>query len=63
MHSSSEAFGFFHWIGISHYLNLLLVGFMVRSGLEIQVGTSLAVIVVLVGGSIVASLASARHGR
>jgi DMSO/TMAO reductase YedYZ molybdopterin-dependent catalytic subunit len=30
-----RAFGFFHWIGISHYLNLLLVGFMVRSGLEI----------------------------
>ena len=30
-----QAFGFFHWIGISHYLNLLLVGFMVRSGLEI----------------------------
>jgi len=31
----AEAFGFFHWIGISHYLNLLLVGFMVRSGLQI----------------------------
>lgn len=35
MHSSSEALGFLHWIGISHYLNLLLVGFTVRSGLEI----------------------------
>ena len=31
----AEALGFFHWIGISHYLNLLLVGFMVRSGLQI----------------------------
>jgi len=31
----AEALGFFHWVGISHYLNLLLVGFMVRSGLEI----------------------------
>ena len=36
MHWFVDAFGFFfHWIGISHYLNLLLVGFMVRSGLEI----------------------------
>jgi thiosulfate reductase cytochrome b subunit len=35
MQSFSAALGFFHWIGISHYLNLLLVGFMVRSGLEI----------------------------
>jgi len=35
MRQFSEALGFFHWIGISHYLNLLLVGFMVRSGLEI----------------------------
>ena len=35
MHFLARAFGFFHWIGISHYLNLLLVGFMVRSGLEI----------------------------
>jgi len=25
----------FHWIGISHYVNLLFVGFLVRSGLEI----------------------------
>jgi sulfoxide reductase catalytic subunit YedY len=31
----AEALGFFHWIGISHYLNLLLVGFLVRSGLQI----------------------------
>ena len=30
-----RAFGFLHWIGISHYLNLLLVGFTVRSGLKI----------------------------
>ena len=30
----ARALGFLHWIGISHYLNLLLVGFMVRSGLE-----------------------------
>ncbi len=35
MHSLSTALGFFHWVGISHYLNLLLLGFMVRSGLEI----------------------------
>lgn len=35
MHGISEALGFFHWIGISHYLNLLLLGFMIRSGLEI----------------------------
>ena len=36
MHLVTEALGFFHWIGISHYLNLLFVGFMVRSGLEIM---------------------------
>ncbi|RKH48862.1 oxidoreductase [Corallococcus interemptor] len=35
MNPFAQAFGFLHWIGISHYLNLLLVGFMVRSGLEI----------------------------
>ena len=35
MYPFADALGFFHWIGISHYLNLLLVGFMVRSGLEI----------------------------
>lgn len=35
MNPFARAFGFLHWIGISHYLNLLLVGFMVRSGLEI----------------------------
>lgn len=35
MPSIVQAFGFFHWIGISHYLNLLLLGLLVRSGLEI----------------------------
>lgn len=35
MHTFAKALGFFHWIGISHYLNLLLVGFLVRSGIEI----------------------------
>ncbi len=35
MNPFAQAFGFFHWIGISHYLNLLFIGFMVRSGLEI----------------------------
>ena len=28
MNPFTQAFGFFRWIGISHYLNLLLVGFM-----------------------------------
>ncbi len=27
--------GFFHWVGISHYVNLLLVGFLIRSGLQV----------------------------
>jgi sulfoxide reductase catalytic subunit YedY len=31
----ATAIGFFHWVGASHYLNLLLVGLTVRSGLEI----------------------------
>jgi methionine sulfoxide reductase catalytic subunit len=35
MHPFAEALGFFHWFGISHYLNLLFVGFLARSGLEI----------------------------
>jgi methionine sulfoxide reductase catalytic subunit len=35
MHLLAEAFGFFHWVGISHYLNLLLLGFLIRSGLQI----------------------------
>jgi methionine sulfoxide reductase catalytic subunit len=36
MNPLAQVFGFFHWIGISHYLNLLFIGFMVRSGLEIR---------------------------
>lgn len=35
MHWLANAFGFFHWVGISHYVNLLLVGFLIRSGLQI----------------------------
>jgi hypothetical protein len=35
MHILAEAFGFFHWVGISHYINLLFVGFLIRSGLQI----------------------------
>ena len=31
----AKPFGFFHWVGISHYLNLLFVGFLIRSGLQI----------------------------
>jgi sulfoxide reductase catalytic subunit YedY len=31
----ANAFGFFHWVGISHYVNLLFVGFLIRSGLQI----------------------------
>jgi len=31
----AKTLGFFHWVGISHYLNLLFVGFLVRSGLQI----------------------------
>ncbi len=30
-----DAFGFFHWVGISHYVNLVLVGFAIRSGLQV----------------------------
>ena len=35
MHAFVKAVAFIHWAGISHYLNLLFIGFMVRSGLEI----------------------------
>ena len=35
MHILAGAFGFFHWVGISHYINLLFVGFLIRSGLQI----------------------------
>lgn len=35
MHLLAKAFGFFHWVGISHYLNLLLLGFLIRSGLQV----------------------------
>jgi sulfoxide reductase catalytic subunit YedY len=35
MHILAEAFGFFHWVGISHYINLLFVGFLMRSGIQI----------------------------
>ena len=31
----AKAIGFFHWVGISHYINLLFVGFLIRSGLQI----------------------------
>jgi len=31
----AKALGFFHWVGISHYLNLLFVGFLIRSGLQV----------------------------
>jgi methionine sulfoxide reductase catalytic subunit len=31
----AKAFGFFNWVGISHYLNLLLLGFLIRSGLQV----------------------------
>ena len=31
----ANAFGFFHWVGISHYFNLLFIGFLIRSGIEI----------------------------
>ena len=31
----AKMFGFFHWVGISHYVNLLFVGFLIRSGLQI----------------------------
>ena len=35
MHWLADAFGFFHWVGISHFVNLLFVGFLIRSGLQI----------------------------
>ena len=35
MHILATALGFFHWVGITHYLNLLLVGFLIRSGLQV----------------------------
>jgi len=35
MHILAKVFGFFHWVGISHYINLLFVGFLIRSGLQI----------------------------
>ncbi len=35
MHIITKVFGFFHWVGISHYVNLLFVGFLMRSGLQI----------------------------
>jgi sulfoxide reductase catalytic subunit YedY len=35
MHMLAQAFGFFHRVGISHYLNLLLLGFLIRSGFQI----------------------------
>jgi len=31
----SQAFGFFYWVGISHFINLLFISLLVRSGLEI----------------------------
>jgi len=31
----AKALGFFHWVGISHYINLLFVSFLIRSGLQI----------------------------
>lgn len=35
MHFLAQVFGFFHWVGISHYVNLLFVGFLIRSGLQV----------------------------
>lgn len=35
MHGLAKVFGFFYWVGISHYLNLLLLGFLIRSGLQV----------------------------
>lgn len=35
MHLFAKAIGLFHWVGICHYVNLLFLGFMMRSGLEI----------------------------
>lgn len=31
----SEAFGFFNWVGIFHFLNILFLSFLIRSGIEI----------------------------
>ncbi len=30
-----KACGFFYWVGLTHYVNLLFLGFLIRSGLEI----------------------------
>jgi sulfoxide reductase catalytic subunit YedY len=35
MHILANIFGFLHWVGISHYINLLLLGFLIRSGLQV----------------------------
>jgi sulfoxide reductase catalytic subunit YedY len=35
MHVLTQVLGFFHWVGISHYVNLLFVGFLIRSGLQV----------------------------
>lgn len=35
MDALASVIGFFSWFGISHYFNLLFVGFMIRSGIEI----------------------------
>jgi sulfoxide reductase catalytic subunit YedY len=35
MQRLGTVFGFFSWVGISHYINLLFVGFLIRSGLQI----------------------------
>jgi DMSO/TMAO reductase YedYZ molybdopterin-dependent catalytic subunit/thiosulfate reductase cytochrome b subunit len=31
----AQAFGFFNWVGISHFINLLFISLLIRSGLEI----------------------------
>ena len=31
----AQAFGFFSWVGISHFINLLFISLLIRSGLEI----------------------------
>ena len=35
MNLLARTFGFLHWVGINHYFNLLFVGFLIRSGIEI----------------------------
>src|SRR5579862_7069398 len=30
-----QAFGFLNWVGISHFINLLFISLLIRSGLEI----------------------------